>query len=101
MTVTSGTLLDNLVAGGTYQGYTDTVCGGTVTTSDTFGNLNLMTGFPGYSFMSLFNNPHDDWQSRKLTALIVQTQIINSNPKDIVVGGHTYRIVGWEVCENN
>jgi hypothetical protein len=98
MTVTYGTTLDSLTASGTVQGYTDTACSVTSDTG-TFAGLNLNTGLPPYAFTSLSGNPHNDWQSRKLTSLTVQGISIVSNPQDIVVGGNTYRIIGLNVCE--
>jgi hypothetical protein len=98
MTVTYGALLDSLTASGTVQGYTDTGCSVTSDTG-TFAALTVNPGPTYYAFTSLSGNPHNDWQSRKLTSLTVESISIISNPQDIVVGGHTYRIIGLDICE--
>jgi len=92
-----GTLLDSLTASGTVQGYDDTVCSATSDTG-TF-SVNLTTGFPGYVVGSLSGNPHNDWQSRKLTDLTVAGQTIYTSPQDIIVGGNIYTITGFGLCE--
>ena len=99
MTVTSGTLLDSLGASGTVEGYSDLACSVPAASGDgTFSALTVNPGLPGYAFVSLSGNPHNDWQSRKLVALVVNSNIITSPIQYIVVGGHTYKIVGWGVC---
>jgi hypothetical protein len=101
MTVTGGLLSNSVGASGTFQGYTDTACS---ILSDT-GSFSALTLTPPLSPPSQVNialsgNPHIFWQSRKLTSLFVESTAIISNPQDIVVGGNTYRIVGWDVCDN-
>ena len=101
MTVTGGLLSNSVGASGTFQGYTDTACS---ILSDT-GSFSALTLTPPLSPPSQVNialsgNPHSSWQSRKLTSLLVESTPITSNPQDIVVGGNTYRIVGWDVCDN-
>jgi hypothetical protein len=99
MTVTSGTLLDSLTASGTVEGYSDLACSVPAASGNgTFSALILNTGLPPYAFTSLSGNPHNDWQSRKLVSLIVNSNIINSPIQYIVVGANTYKIVGWGVC---
>lgn len=99
MTVTSGTLLDSLGASGTVEGYSDLACSVPAASGDgTFSALTVNPGPPGYAFVSLTGNPHNDWQSRKLVALIVQGTPIISNPFYLSVGANTYKIVGWGVC---
>jgi len=98
MTVTYGALLDSLTASGTVQGYTDTGCSVTSDTG-TFAALTVNPGPTYYAFTSISGNPHNDWQSRKLTSLTVEGISIISNPQDIVVGGNTYRIIGLNICE--
>jgi hypothetical protein len=101
MTVTGGLLSNSVGASGTFQGYTDTACS---ILSDT-GSFSALTLTPPLSPFSQVNialsgNPHIFWQSRKLTSLLVESTPITSNPQDIVVGGNTYRIVGFDVCDN-
>jgi hypothetical protein len=101
MTVTYGTLVDNLTSSGTVQGYTDTGCSITDNTG-TFAALTLTS--PSVPFnqvnTALSGNPHSSWQSRKLISLTVNSTTINSNPFYLTIGANTYRIVGWDVCDN-
>ena len=99
MTVTSGTLLDSLGANGTVQGYTDALCS-VLSDTGTFSALTLTPPLspPSSANTLLSDNPHNDWQSRKLVALIVQGTPIISNPFYLSVGANTYKIVGWGVC---
>lgn len=97
--VYSGTLLDILVSDGTVQGYTDTGCSIPDDTG-TFSSLSLSPGPPGYAFTSLSGNPHNDWQSRKITSLTVDGNLITNSPQIITVGSNTYNIVGWYVCQS-
>jgi hypothetical protein len=99
MTVTSGTLLDSLGASGTVEGYSNLACSVPAASGNgTFSALTVNPGLPGYAFVSLSGNPHNDWQSRKLVALIVQGIPIISNPFYLPIGANTYKIVGWDVC---
>ena len=99
MTVTSGTLLDSLGANGTVQGYTDALCS-VLSDTGTFSALTLTPPLspPSSANTLLSDNPHNDWQSRTLVALIVQGTPIISNPFYLSVGANTYKIVGWGVC---
>ena len=99
MTVTSGTLLDSLGASGTVEGYSDLACSVPAASGNgTFSALTVNPGLPGYAFVSLTPNPHNDWQSRKLISLLVQGTPITSNPFYLSVCANTYKIVGWGVC---
>jgi hypothetical protein len=92
-----GTLLDPLSVSGTVQGYTDTGCS-VMSDTGTFATT-LNTGFPGYVFVALSGNPHLDWQSRKFSNLVIAGQTIVTNPQNIIVGGNTYTITGYGLCE--
>jgi hypothetical protein len=96
--VYSGTLLDTLTSSGTVQGYTDTGCSISDDTG-TFSSLSLSPGPPGYAFANLSGNPHNDWQSRKITSLTVNGNVITNSPEIITVGSNTYNIIGWQVCQ--
>lgn len=103
MTIISGVLSDSLGSSGTVTGYTDSGCS-TSTGTDTWSALQIsppgQTIPPGASFVSLVNNPHNDWNSRKITSLLVESTTISGSVQYVSKGGHTYKITGFGYCNS-
>lgn len=93
--VTSGTTADILAFTFDVEKYSNTGCSNPISPS-CLGSVNLPAGSSSVSSGTLCSTGAA--LTLKVISLDVNTNTITTSPQNIVVGGNTYRITGYNVC---